>query len=80
LAKEYMPRIQADLIRNNPELLIVADYLPKQHPLFHWLLTRYEIFPDNAPYRPFEFYFRKGGKLEKRLESGKKSLEENQQS
>jgi hypothetical protein len=73
LAKEYMPRIQADLIRNNPELLIVADYLPKQHPLFQWLLTRYEVFPDNTPYLPFEFYFRKGGKLEKRLDSGEKS-------
>ncbi len=72
LAKEYMPRIQADLIRNNPELLIVADYLPKQHPLFHWLLTRYEIFPDNSPYKPFEFYFRKGGALEKRIASKKK--------
>ena len=68
LTSEFIPKIQEDLRSSDPELLIVSDYLPKRkHPLFQWLMERYEIFPDNSPYKPFEMYYRKGGALEKRI-------------
>ncbi len=67
LIEPYSVKFQADMIRNKPEMVIAAPYFPKKHKIFQWLLKDYAVFPDNSPYAPFKFYYRKGGALEQRL-------------
>ncbi|QPJ65349.1 MAG: hypothetical protein G3M78_08075 [Candidatus Nitrohelix vancouverensis] len=67
LIEPYSLIFKADMVRNKPEMLIAAPYFPQTHEMFQWLLESYAVFPDNTPYAPFKFYYRKGGALEQRL-------------
>jgi 4-amino-4-deoxy-L-arabinose transferase-like glycosyltransferase len=65
----FSSREIAQLEQAQPEMLIVCTGYPIAGPVIDWLMPRYQIFPRNHERGKFVLLARRGGKLEKRLQS-----------
>ena len=59
--------VKEELSKKMPELLVVTPIGGEGLPLYKWLSRQYQPFPDQTPFKPYEFYFLKGGALQDRV-------------
>ena len=67
LSEKLSVRVKEELSKKMPELLVVTPIGGEELALYKWLFKQYQAFPDQTPFKPYEFYFLKGGALQDRV-------------
>lgn len=71
LMERLSARVLADLDRERPEMLVIANWAlvraDVKHPVLTWLRQRYRPYPGDAERDQFVLLVRRGGRLEARL-------------
>ncbi len=69
LSKLLTKRLQNDLIEKPPVLILVTNFVFIEHPIWKWLLDRYQPLSNQKAFAPFKAYSLKGVDLDARLKT-----------
>ncbi len=69
VAKLLTKKLENDLKENPPVLILVTNYVFPKHPIWKWLLERYQLLSDQKVFAPFHAYSLKGIDFDSRLKT-----------